>query len=88
MDELQQRTKGEKPDTKDHILCNSIDMKYPEKAKSRDGKQLRNGPGQGGRGGGEQFWGLSVNEHEGPFQGDWITLKLDCSHGCTTVYVY
>lgn len=41
MDELQKHyAKSKKLDTQDHILCDSIDMKFLEKANYRDVKQM------------------------------------------------
>lgn len=69
--------KWKKWDTKDHILYDSISMRYAEKAYLyRESRLIRL---TGDRNASDYKWA------QGIFLGDGNILKLDCVDGCTTV---
>lgn len=73
---------GQKADTKDYVLYDSIYMKFLEKAKLQ--RESRSEVGLAG----DREQGLIIAEYEGTSQSDRRVLKLDCVEGCTDAYIY
>ena len=74
------KNKWKKPDTKGHILYDSIHMKCPEEANPQGQKAAEWLPGARGR----EELGLTADGVHASFWGDGVFRKLNSGAGCTT----